>query len=834
MAIFTSIGAAIFGAGTFLAGLTAAGLQIAAGIAINLIAKAVSGSGEQQSQAFGVQGTIQAGGDIERSFMVGWGATAGSLVYANEWGDADKTPNAFNTQVICVGDMPVSGLAQVFVNGELVTLGDATGSIGQPVLEYRKDGVDHLWIKFYDGTQTAADTFLTGTVSSSDRPYGSTRVGVGCPYVIATALVKDELFTGFPTYKFALNGVKLYDPSRDSTVGGSGSHRWSTPSTWGGDGDFLPAVQAYNVMRGLTFNGQWFYGLQNLPGARLPVAHWVGQINKCRAQVQGADGLEPTYRSGGEIGINAPISDAIEALLTTCQGRMAETGGTYKIHVGAPDIPVLSITDGQILSTEEQSFTPFFGLADTINGISAKYPSPAEGWNSKVAPPLLRSDLEALDGDRRLMADVSLDLVPYAAQTQRLMKSALEEARRARRHTYVLPPEAWVLEPGDTLEWTSERNGYETKLFRVDGIGDRSNLDVMVDITEVDPSDYDYDHDTEFQPPVDGPLVISRPAPQPIIDWSVEAASIDDDDGVQRRPAIRINWDGAQPDVVGVEFEVRLAATSEVVHRGRTDNPGVGSLLTSQGVVNSTTYGVRGRYIPGSPRDTIWSDWLAVTTDDIRLSALDIYEGAIVADIPQSLTDWKHWASEGARETIAAIQNSTMLSSEQDIANFTDKKTLYREIISKTGAVEAGFQEAILVATGPGSAIGTKIENLYASMGGSTASILVRMGVGATQAGFSARYAIQVTVDGDTYRNVGFFMDVPEDPLLPSRIVLQASQTVIVNNAGAILALFTSEGTLATARIPSLAANKITAGILQSVSGKTFFNLDTGVIRVSS
>ena len=84
-------------------------------------------------------------------------------------------------------------------------------TMGQSVAEYHSSGatvgtgggaVPHLWIKYYDGTQTAADTFLTGTVSSADRPYGSTRIGTGICYVIATALVEDKLFSGFPTFKF--------------------------------------------------------------------------------------------------------------------------------------------------------------------------------------------------------------------------------------------------------------------------------------------------------------------------------------------------------------------------------------------------------------------------------------------------------------------------------------------------------------------------------------------------------------------------------------------------------------------------------------------------------
>lgn len=629
MAIFTAIGTALFGASTFLAAATATVLQAAAGIGLNLLAKAIAGKPEKPG--FSVQGKLQSGGDVPRSFMLGYGATAGSLVYANSWGQAGKTPNAYFTQVICVGDRPVNSLAEVWANGEKVTLltAEPHADMGYPVLEYRAGGRDHLWIKFYDGTQTVADSFLVSKVSSADRPYESTRVGVGCPYVIATSLVNEELFTGLPSYKFALNGVKFYDPSRDSTVGGSGAHRWSNPATWGGDGDKLPAVQIYNILRGMTASGQWFYGPQGMTSARLPAASWIAAINKCRATITSGGAAVPTYRSGGEISVSAPVADAVEAILTTCQGRLAETGGVYKLHVGAPGAASFAFTDGEILSTEEQSFTPFFGLADTINGIAAKYPSPAEGWNTKVAPPIYRTDLEALAGNRRLMADVSLNLVPYADQVQRLMLSALLEAQRARRHTLVLPPDYFGVEPGDVMAWTSNRNGYAVKLFRVDGVVDKANLDVMVDLTEVDPSDYDWDDTTDYRVPVDGPVGPLRPPPQQIVIWSVEAVVLNDNSGTARRPAIKFNWDADISDVKAVALEVRLAGTTTVEWRGRTDNVETGSVIVGP-FLPDTNYEGRGRYIPTSNnRRTEWTAWLPVKTLDIKLVTDDILNNAI-------------------------------------------------------------------------------------------------------------------------------------------------------------------------------------------------------------
>lgn len=854
MAIFTAIGAAIFGAGTFLAGATAFGLQMAAGIGMNLLAQKVAGKknapqaqGATSGPGYSVQGKLSSGADIPRSFPLGFRCTAGSLVYANTWGSSGDTPNAYLTQVIAVSDMPVSsasginGLVGMFVNGERVTFGETPhADRGYPVIEYRKGGKDYLWVKFYDGRQTEADAFLVNTVSSAERPYESTRVGVGVAYAIVTSLVKDDLFSGFPSFKFETLGIPLYDISKDTTQGGDGPQRWDDPSTWGGDGDQLPIVQIYNIQRGVRFDGDWLYGLQGLSAARLPAANWIAQIEKCREAVDGPDGegSEPRYRASLECHVSNEIAETIEQLLTACQGRLSEIGGVYKIHCGAPDDPVMSLTDDDIISTQEQSFTPFFGLADTVNGINAKYPNPAQGWNTQVAPPIYRPDLEELAGGRRLMADVPLDAVPYARQVQQLMQEALQEAQRARRHTFVLPPRFWPLEPGDIVEWTSARNGYATKQFRVDGIVDRADLDVMVDLTEVDPADYDFNFDNDYTPVVEGPLIVVRPPAQAIADFDASPYIVRDNLGLPRRSSIICTWDAATDDIVGVQYEVRLASDHTQIVTGRFNDAGAGSGIVPQDLLPNTNYQARGRYIPGSPRETTWSGWINVTTPDSSFS-LEDFNAALRYELNTKLAQIR--AELDASNNLLAT-----LIAEQEAANQEDKTRVINEIIRARGNLRAAWTKDISVAVGPNSAIAEAIEQVSAAVGNVEANLKVRFVAGVAPEGALAQYDAvataesalaglsiiafddgmggaygQVRIVGDRFYVTGtgagavpvFIVDteaVPPKIYLNGDIIAPGSITAAMISAGAIDAI--------SANIRIVNSEQIEAGVVKAVN----------------
>lgn len=86
MAIFSLATAIIGGISSFIGTLGVFGslvLRAAVGVGLSLLAQSLSG--KPKDPTFSINGTLQGGGDVARSFIMGRTATAGSLVFVNTW-----------------------------------------------------------------------------------------------------------------------------------------------------------------------------------------------------------------------------------------------------------------------------------------------------------------------------------------------------------------------------------------------------------------------------------------------------------------------------------------------------------------------------------------------------------------------------------------------------------------------------------------------------------------------------------------------------------------------------------------------------------------------------
>ncbi len=690
-------------------------IGVALSVGSSLLQNALAPKASNDAAKYGIRGTLTVGGDEPLSIMVGHYGTAGHLEYVGTWGNDGETPNAYLTHVISVSDLPVRGLSGLFVNGVRVTI-DATPTegLGYPVLEYRTaDGVDHLWIVASYGFADSVDPFLLEKFGTHPtRPWTSDMIGRGIAWFRVTALINRELFNGLPDYFFEINGLDLADP-RDGEASQNN-----------------PIVLIHQILNGISYDGAWLWGPQGLPATRLPADVWTAQMDKCDAPIAlAAGGTEPRFRIGAEIRVDQQPIDVIQQLLDSCNGRIAEIGGIYKVLVAEPGDPVKSFADEDIVITEGQSFDPFPGLEDTFNGINATYVEPVEKWSSKDAPPLRDAGMEADDDGRLLPADVSFPLVYSGTQVQRLMTAMLQEDRRFRQHTSTMPPEWWEFEVLDAVTWTSQRNGYENKVFLITTMDDLPTGNQFIGLKEQDPNDYSWSTDDELGYEVIPP-VSARPPAQLMTGWTAVGDILYDAANNARRPTIRVGYDGGLDDVKSVRVQVRegwgdkrLVFDGEHPYDKAVASPS--KLLDGQ-FLPLTEYEVRGKYVPFGPRATFWSnqdedgtegEWLGVTTPDVRLGGWDLYEGALgFSHLQADLKELLNWVGDGVREAIDTIQQAALRTVDQDADQYTNIQRSRTELKSATGAITAAYTLAITTATGPGSAMAQRIETIEATI----------------------------------------------------------------------------------------------------------------------
>ncbi len=690
--------------GAFSAAATAVGTAATAGGITGALTQAVIGAGlsaisravlapKAVGRAAGTRLRLTFGEDLPASFVLGRCCTAGDLAYANSWGNGGgDTPNEYFVQVIELADLPAD-FSRVWINGEWAVLKPAGGfahasaSPGFPVEGYEKDGEDRLFFKFHDGSQVTADPYLLEKFGDDEnRPWLSDMIFRGVPYCIVTAGMRGDVHRQKPEIRVELIG-RHYDRRKDSSAGGSGAQRWDNPATWRPSEN--PVVLIDNVMRGISdpITGEFIWGGQDIGDAGLPASVWFAAMNECdRAMGLAGGGTEEQFRAGYEVKVNDEPAAVVEEFLKSCQGLMACIASEWHIRAGQPGPAVFSFSDASLIVTSPEQFRPFPGLNEAYNGVQAVYPEPEEGWTSRDAPARRNSAFLAADGGKGNVAALDFPAVPHGRQVQRLMKFALLDERRFRRHSFSLPPEAWPLTPLDEVTWSSESNGYATKDFSISTVQDLRDGCVAVGLQERDPRDYDWQTTDEL--PDSYGWRKRPPRRDQVASFSVEGESVRDGAGRARKPAIRLNWTIRQR-VTGIRYRVRLAGTNTllpadglspkpdadrssgsltargvpVTARGqavtytRITNVEAGTKLITAGILPATAYEVQAIYEPVQGRQ--WSAWLPVTTPDVRLGRDDL-DDTITDKIDQGL-DEAVIAGDLARE---ALDKANQVSDE--------------------------------------------------------------------------------------------------------------------------------------------------------------------------
>lgn len=861
--------APLIGLITAFASTTLGGIIVnaAIGIALSIGSSLLQSlfSKKSQSRDPGTTVQLRVGGANPFMFPAGRTATAGVRAYYGVWSEGG-TPNEYMTDVVMVSALPLSGgITGLYLNDQKVTIRTdlPKDAMGWPIQEYFKNGKYYAWIDTFDGNQTTANPFLRSKFGTHPNyPWNEDMIGRGVAYVTLTCRYdKDGLWSsGYPSMLIEIPSVPLYDVRKDSTAGGSGPHRWGVVSTYEPSNNAM--VRAYNVARGFYFGTEWVYGGQNWPAYRLPASSWMAAMNACDIVVGG----EPQFHGGGMIECDIEVATALEELLRSASGLIAEIGGQYKVRVGAPGAPVMGFTDANIIVTREQGYAPFPGLESTYNIARITYTEPGERWSTKESPERRDETAIVSDDGRELPFNVDLPWVLTNLTAQRIAKTALDNGRRFRRHSMYQAPLFWLIEPLDVVAWTSAHNQYVAKEFDVEQISGNSAMMQSIIIRENDPSDYAWNPLIDPLPYQIIPVVPDVVPPQPVTGWQVFPAIIKDETGRDRRPSIEVRFDGALTDIDRVRVQVRIEGTSSLIWDNTVVYPATptttAAIILNGDFPPNVACQVRGRFIPYTDRDTEWTDWLDVTTPNVKLVPnvdFDPYDGVTgFENLDDDLLGYQDWLGSGRREIERRLEEFDLWISDQDLGNAYDRQKIREQLTATYENSTAEWKFAVDVVATETTAVAQRVETLTATVNDNysqyqstvvtqatinsafTASlnslsatvfdpltglpatatavnglsaevsvidgILVaqaeaitslsaatdpsltttanfRMSVVTGPAGYARIGAEGRSGGAGAWRTAGWYIDVPNNPVLPTRFAVQADQFVVTTNA---------------------------------------------------
>jgi hypothetical protein len=608
IALFSTIGVSL-AAGTFTTAAITFALGTAVSLGLSYLGRALLTPKPQAGDALtGLETQVQIGGDIPRQIAVGHVSVKGQLAYHNTNGPN----NELYQRVFLLSDSVVHSLTKVSINGvehDLI-LGDTDAYHDvYTTAAHTSNFVMILW----KGNQTAADSLLVANANPAGK-WDPNSILTGIAYVACYfTYVKDSPLyeNGIPDLSFHLKGSLLYDWRKDTTAGGSGSHRWDDKATW--EYTENPIVVLYNFRRGFYANGELILGM-GVPANTMLLDIYTAAANSCDENVTLSDaGTEKRYRISTIFTADQNVTwgQSIDVILSTCAGYLHDYSGFDYPVVGVAQASVATITDNDLRIGSPITFAKKRTRDNLVNAVHGQFLDATSNFEPKSYEARISSVGTAEDGEER---GVALDLlsVPSQFQAERIAEIRLREARAQATAQISLGYEWIRLQAGDWITWNSALYGNRTYRI-VSRSRDAVNRFISLELAEINSAVFSWGSSDEGV--IAPPAVRLVPGGQAstVSGFGLTTLTVLSGDGITQVPAIKAFWDPVtDPTVDAVYIQYRpVGATTATPHTDAT--PGDGETLI-MGVVGSLNYEARATIITTPTRVTTWTPWVRQVT----------------------------------------------------------------------------------------------------------------------------------------------------------------------------------------------------------------------------
>lgn len=307
---------------------------------------------------------VQYGERVARSAIFGKVLIGGHVVHLNEYDDSKQLQ-----YVGIIGDCWHTSVEKVKIGGIILDVTPIASSGNHETVNYEvEDYEDVMDFRFHDGRpgQVADDDLIDKTDG-----WDSTKKYSNIAYFVADLKSDKEKYSGIPDIQLVAKGVRCYDPRKDTTVGGSGSHRFNDPTTW--EYTENPAVQAYHYMRGFYFNSVRVLG-PGFAASELSLIHFITAMNVCDETVSDPNASNhPRYACHMQVTDTEQFGSVLTKFCDAMGGYYTDVAGQIVIFAGKAQAPVLTITDGDLVAEEDLTYNPGRPGEVVATGIQGTY-----------------------------------------------------------------------------------------------------------------------------------------------------------------------------------------------------------------------------------------------------------------------------------------------------------------------------------------------------------------------------------------------------------------------------------------------------------------------------
>lgn len=309
-------------------------------------------------------------------------------------------------------------------------------------------------------------------------------IGFGRAYAVITIPIDpEEMPSGLQNITFKVKGKRVYDPRKDTTVGGDGPHRANDEATWEWSDNAILCA----------FDYQRFHGFRKLSLNKFDLSHIMEQANICDEMVSYTDSdgqqqSEKRFTCNGSWTFDQSPPKVLERIMSACGGKPYRRGGKIYLQTASyHGMAELTLTETD--AAGEINITPHRELKDRCNLVRASLQDPKKGYQPTDAPVVTNSIYVDRDG-MELEDELQLNFTNSATMAQRLMKYHLERNRAGMRIQFPCKAKGLLAMAGKTVHVDLPNEGIDKEFIVTDWGFDADSKKVSLVLEEESPALY--------------------------------------------------------------------------------------------------------------------------------------------------------------------------------------------------------------------------------------------------------------------------------------------------------------------------------------------------------